>query len=117
MFMSLIPHFFISKESIPYIFRIVYSLFCTFFYISLLSCSFEADRFYTAAQAVSRISSSAFLLLVWQRMISALQRPASSTAHRTILCETVFVNKTTRSGVPIFLDRFPDICVNTFALH
>ena len=36
------PSFFISKESIPYIFRIVYSLFCTFFYISLLSCSFEA---------------------------------------------------------------------------
>ena len=87
------PSFFHIKRE--YTIHISYRIlsFCTFFYISLLSCSFEADRFYTAAQAVSRISSSAFLLLVWQRMISALQRPASSTAHRTILCETVFVNK------------------------
>ena len=31
--------------------------------------------------------------------------------------DTVLVNKINRSGLPIFSLKFPDICVNTFALH
>lgn len=42
---------------------------------------------------------------------------ASATAHFTILWETVFVNNTSRSGIPIFLFNDEGICVNTFALH
>ncbi len=41
----------------------------------------------------------------------------SATAQRAILCDTVLVNKITDSGLPIWLDRFALICVNTFALH
>ena len=69
------------------------------------------------AHTLPRISSSAFLLLVWQRMTSALHLPASSTAHRTILWDTVFVKSTIRSGLPICLLKFDDIWVNTFALQ
>ena len=75
----------------------------------------DKSRFY--AHTFSRISSSAFLLLVWHLTTSALHRPASSTAHRTILWDTVFVKSTIRSGLPICLLRLADICVNTFALQ
>ena len=69
------------------------------------------------AHALPRISSSAFLLLVWHLTTQALHLPASSTAHFTILCDTVFVNNTIRSGLPICLLKEADICVNTFALQ
>src|SRR5699024_6985253 len=65
----------------------------------------------------TRISSSAFLLLVWHLTTSALHLPASSTAQRTILWDTVFVKSTIRSGLPICLPRLADIWVNTFALQ
>ena len=68
-------------------------------------------------QALPKISCNAFLLLVWHLTTSALQRSASSTAHRTILWETVFVNNTIRSGFPICLLKVADICVKTFALQ
>ena len=35
----------------------------------------------------------------------------------TILCATVDVNNIIRSGCPICVFKFPDILVNTFALH
>ena len=60
-------------------------------------------RFY--AHTFPRISSSAFLLLVWHLTTSALHLSASSTAQRTILWDTVFVKSTIRSGLPICLTR------------
>ena len=69
------------------------------------------------AQTFSRISSNAFLELVWQRITSALHLPASSTAQRTILWDTVFVKRTIRSGLPICLLKLADIWVKIFALQ
>lgn len=37
--------------------------------------------------------------------------------HNVPSCEIRYVNKISRSGVPICSLRFADICVNTFALH
>ena len=65
------------------------------------------SRFY--AHTFPRISSSAFLLLVWHLTTSALHLSASSTAQRTILWDTVFVKSTIRSGLPICLPRLADI--------
>ena len=68
-------------------------------------------------QTLSRISVSALPLLVWLLTTSALQRSASATAHRTILCDTVLVKRMIRSGDPIWFPSFAGICVNTFALQ
>ena len=43
--------------------------------------------------------------------------PTSSRAQRIILWDTVLVNRTSRSGLPICLSRLALIWVNTFALH
>ena len=59
---------------------------------------------------------SAFPLLVWQRTIS-VEAPTSSSAHFTILWDTVFVKSTRRSGHPIFFPKSASICVNTLHLH
>ena len=48
---------------------------------------------------------------------SALHLPASSTAQRTILWDTVFVKRTIRSGLPICLLKLADIWVKIFALQ
>jgi len=58
-------------------------------------------------QAFANISVKALPLLVWQRITSALHLAASLTAQRTILCDTVLVNRTTRSGLPIWSLRLP----------
>ena len=67
-------------------------------------------------QRASRIPLSAFPLLVWQRTIS-VEAPTSSSAHFTILWDTVFVKSTRRSGHPIFFPKSASICVNTLHLH
>ena len=96
--MSAIPHSFVELQTFTLIFY------------------FLLSGFYTAA-ALSKISFNAAWLLVWHLIIFALARSASTTAQRAILCDTVLVNKITKSGLPIWLDRFALICVNTFALH
>lgn len=51
--------------------------------------------------ASSKISQSALPLLVWHLTTSAFDFSASVTAHFTILCDTVLVNRIIRSGLPI----------------
>lgn len=79
---------------------------------------FNRQMYQTAQTAhfSSRISVRAVPLLVWQRTIS-VPFPTSSRAQRIILCETVLVNSTSRSGRPICLSRLALIWVNTFALQ
>ena len=68
-------------------------------------------------QRFSRMSARALWLLVWQRTTSVLVPRAPSTAARTILWDTVFVNRTSRSGLPTCFPNSALIWVNTFALH
>ena len=67
-------------------------------------------------RVIDREYPDAFPLLVWQRTIS-VEAPTSSSAHFTILWDTVFVKSTRRSGHPIFLPKSASICVNTLHLH
>lgn len=83
-----------------------------------LNCLAAAAASYTACGvSSSRILESAVPLLVWQRTTRVEPSSMPSRAHFTILWETVLVNRTSRSGHPIFLSMLVLIWVKTFALH
>ena len=63
------------------------------------------------------LPGSADALLVWTRATGIRFFFASCATLRTILCDTVPINRISRSGFPIFFRKEPFSFVNTFALH